>query len=267
MIRKLDRSDIDGLNKFPPKSWKFDYEAFLDEFIDKEFFYAFVKIQDSKIVGTGNVFVKGHIAWLANILVDENYRGQGFGREITKFLSDFSDAQKCETQLLIATELGEPVYKKIGFKNRSEYVSFDSTQDVDFKPSTSIKKLDKSDLNRVCKLDEIANAENRTHLIEMHFENAFGYLDENEQLIGFYLPHFGRGLVIALEEQAGIELLKLKHSKKGTRTLLPIENKIALAFFEKNGFPKGDSCTRMILGKENPWAPKYIYSYGGGYCG
>ncbi len=267
MISELKVSDIEGLNNLPPSAWKLDYEALLKEFIYEDFFYAFIQVQDNKIVGTGNVFLKDKVGWLANIIVDKKYRGKGLGYEMTSFLVDFLIDKKCNTQLLIATELGEAVYRKIGFRKLTEYQCFDSEIDSHFNFSNSIRKLKISDLDSIYRLDQETNAENRTHLIHRYYKNGFGYFNNDNKLLGFYLPEFGRGLVLSRDEQAGIELLKLKHSNKGKRTLLPIENQIGIKLLENIGLKKGNKCSRMILGKENKWIPNNIYSYGSGYCG
>jgi GNAT superfamily N-acetyltransferase len=267
MIIELKHSDIEGLNSLPPANWQFDYEALLRNFIDDDFFYAFIQIRDNKIVGTGNVFLKDKVGWLANIMVDKNSRGKGLGYEMTNFLVDFLTNKKCNTQLLIATELGEAVYRKIGFRKLTEYQCFDSEIDNHFNFTNSVRKLKVSDLESVYKLDQETNAENRIHLIDKYYKNGFGYFNSDNKLLGFYLPEFGRGLVLSRDEQAGIELLKLKHSKKGKRTLLPIENQNGIKLLEKIGLKKGNKCSRMILGKENKWKPNNIYSYGSGYCG
>ncbi len=266
MIRELVESDIPGLNNLPPLEWKFDYETFVKGFIKDDFFHAFVLIQGGQIVGTGNVLLKEKVGWLGNIIVDENYRGKGLGYEMTKFLVDFLNDKGCETQLLIATELGEPIYQKVGFRKLTEYQSYDSEEGLDFKQSDSIRELKDSDLESIYKLDRDANGEDRTHLINKYYGSGFGYFNNNE-LRGFYLPNFGRGLVLSKDENAGIELLKLKHSKKGMRTLLPVDNVDGINFFDRNGLNKGGTCSKMILGKENNWNPTYIYSYGSGYCG
>lgn len=269
MIRALKESEIDRLNSLPPTDWKFNYESFLKDFLKEDFFYAFVMIQDEKIIGTGNVFLKEKTGWLANIIINKKYRGKGLGFKMTKFLVDFLINKGCETQLLLATELGEPVYQKIGFKKVTEYQCFDT--EIENNSTThytkSIRKLGHSDLKNIHKLDKDANDENRTHLIDKYYETGLGYFNNENELLGFYLPDFGRGLVLSRDEQAGIELLKLKHSKKGERTLLPVDNQKGIDYFEKNGFKKGHKCSRMILGKENKWKPKYIYSHGSGYCG
>ena len=267
MIRTLNESDINGLNRLPPIDWDFDYEAFLKDFLNEDFLYAFVLVDEEKIVGTGNVFLKGKVGWLANIMVDRNYRGQGFGSEITQFLIDFLKAKKCETQLLIATKLGEPIYRNHGFRKMTEYHCFDSVVDTDYDFPVLIRALKKSDFKNVCKLDRDANGEDRPHLIDKYYGNGQGYFNNDNELLGFYLPDFPRGLVLARDPQAGIELLKLKHSKKGKRTMLPMENHEGVNWLEKQGLQKGESYPRMILGEENYWNPEYIYSYGSGFCG
>ena len=267
MIRELKESEIQGLNNLPPADWKFDYEEFLMDYIKDDFFYAFVMLQNDEIIGTGNVFLKNKIGWLANIIVTEKYRGKGLGSKMTKFLVDFLDEKGCETQLLIATELGEPVYQKIGFKKITDYLCFDSEQDYDLNYSNSIRELKHSDLDSLYTLDTEANGENRAHLIVKYYKTGLGYFNSNNEMQGFYLPDFGRGLIISKEKEAGIELLKIKHSRKGRRTLLPIDNREGIDFFENNGLKKGDKCSKMILGKENKWNPEHIYSYGSGYCG
>ncbi len=223
-------------------------------------------IYEDKIIGTGNVFLKDKIGWLANIIVLEEFRGKGFGLEITKFLVDFLKSKGCETQLLIATEFGEPVYKKVGFKSVSKYQRYDTEIDSDYNCSDSIRNLKDCDLKDIYKLDSYTNGENRKHLIDKFCKNGVGYFRNNE-LQGVYLPDFGRGLVLSKEKYAGIELLKLKHSKNGRISLLPTENEDGLDYFEKSGLKKGYKCSRMILGKEIDWNPENIYSYGGGYFG
>ena len=267
MIRELKKSNISGLNSLPPIDWKFDYEDFLNDFVGEDYFRAFVMIKDTKIIGTGNVFFRDKIGWLANIIIDESLRGKGLGFKMTKFLVDYLNDKGCETQILIATELGEPVYKKIGFAKIADYQCFDTELGQDYVMSSSIRKLDCSDLEKLYHLDNLANGENRTHLIDKYYKTGFGYFNSDNDLLGFYLPDFGRGLVLSNDINAGIELLRLKHSKKEIRTLLPIDNKDGIEFFETSGLKKGYKCSRMILGKQNKWNPKYIYSYGSGYCG
>jgi GNAT superfamily N-acetyltransferase len=267
MIRPLIQSDIAGLNLLPPLEWKFDYEAFLQNFINEDFFRAVIFLKDQKIVGTGNIFVKGEIGWLGNIIVDEKYRGQGIGYAITQEMVDFLANSGCATQLLIATKMGEPVYQKLGFRKIGEYQSFDSRIDRAYTPIPSIRNLSESDFSSVAALDKEINDEDRTHMLQKFYQHGVGYFAENNELLGFYLPEFGQGLVLSKEKGVGKALLELKHETKGKTTLLPIENQHGITVLKNMGIHKGGKCARMILGRENNWQPNHIYSYGSGYCG
>lgn len=267
MIRLLEETDVKGLNSLPPIDWRFDYESFLSGFLGEDYFRAFVIIHESKIVGTGNVFFKDKVGWLANIIIDRKQRGKGLGGKMTKFLIDFLKDKGCETQLLIATELGVPVYKKLGFRQITEYQSYETEFENDYIFSNSIRELVTGDLEKVYELDCLVNGECRRHLLEKYFRLGYGYFDTNNELKGCYLPSFGRGLVLSKEVNAGVELLKLKHAKKGSVTLLPLDNKKGIDFFETKGLKKGAKCVRMVLGKENEWNPEFIYSYGSGCFG
>lgn len=224
-------------------------------------------IEAEEIAGTGNLLLKGNVGWLANIIVSKKCRGKDLGFKMTKFLVDFLKSKGCETQLLIATEMGEPVYKKIGFKKITEYRCFLTEKENKVIASNSIRKLNDLNLVSVHQMDKDANDENRVHLINRYYKTGLGYFSSDNELLGFYLPDFGRGLVLSKDSKAGIELLKLKHSKKGQKTLLPIENQAGIDFLKNSGLKEGLRCFRMMLGKENNWNPKHIYSYAGGHCG
>lgn len=223
-IRTIRPSDIPGLNHLPPLDWKFDYEQFLKDFAQENFFHAFVLVEKEKIVGTGNVLLKNGVGWLANIIVEKNYRRRGLGFKITKYLVDFLNSQGCKIQLLLASELGKPVYKKIGFRTITNYRCFDVNLLQETVQSDAIRKLTAADLKKVAVLDQQANGENRNHLIYKFSKNGLGYFAQDQSLLGCYLPSFGRGMVLAKSELVGIELLKIKHGKNNQRTLLPIEN-------------------------------------------
>ncbi len=267
MIRELKRSDISGLNGLPPESWKFDYENFLNDFYNEPYFKAFGLIVENELIGTGNVLFRDKIGWLANIIVAQNWRGKGFGLKITDYLCNYLKEKGCETQLLIATPSGEPLYERIGFRKIAVYHSFETESDNKYEPIDYVRELSENNFESVVELDLYANGEDRRHLLKKFYKSGYGYFNSKNKLLGFYLPEFGRGLVLAIEKVAGIELLKLKHSKKGKRTLLPLDNEDGIDFFRSGKFKIGDTCCKMVLGRENEWNPNCIYSYGGGYCG
>lgn len=267
MIRALEISDIERLTSLKPLDWDFDFAAFVHHYIDDDFYYAFVLLEGGSVVGTGSAFVQGSTGWLANIIVHKNHRGKGYGRAMTEFLVEFMTKKGCETHLLIATDLGAPVYRRIGFQKVSEYLCFDFTLTGYQGPPNSIRRLQASDLEAVYQLDRAATDEDRLHLLNKYYDTALGYFGDTNDLLGFYLPDFARGLVVATTENAGIALLQLKHSRAGQRTMIPVKNKAGLAYLETVSQKTNVTALRMTLGKANKWKPTTIYSYAGGYCG
>ena len=165
MIKPIHPSDISGLNRLSPPEWKMDYEAFLRGFIKAPFFYGFFYVQDGQPVSTGNVLIKDGVGWLANIIVDKDHRNQGLGYQMPHFLLDILEQHQCTTKLLLATELGSYVYKKLGFIKTTHYRSFVSITDQVIKIPNEFQKLKITDLPKVYQLDQTINGENRIHLL------------------------------------------------------------------------------------------------------
>jgi len=75
----------------------------------------FVAELDGAAVGTTTTCVLGHVAWIAMVLVDENHRRRGVGTHLLRHALDHLDSRQVPTIRLDATELGRPVYEKLGF--------------------------------------------------------------------------------------------------------------------------------------------------------
>lgn len=95
-------------------SWQFD--------CDSDFCFPVKAMMGNEMVGIGNAIIYGNTAWLAHIIVHKQYRNNGIGSAVTKALIDLVCKTSCDTILLIATALGEPVYKKLGFDIQTKYV-------------------------------------------------------------------------------------------------------------------------------------------------
>ena len=76
---------------------------------------------DGRIVGIGASIHFDHTAWIAHIIVDNHFRNRGIGYQIVCELLAGIKKDSIETCSLVATALGQPVYKKAGFRVVSEY--------------------------------------------------------------------------------------------------------------------------------------------------
>jgi GNAT superfamily N-acetyltransferase len=265
-IRRLQQEDIPLVKDLPPEEWKFNYRQFLNLHFGKPYFYAVVYVYKGKIAGTGNAIINGRIGWLANIITSNEYRNQGIGTSITKHLMEYIADKNCETQLLIATDLGHPIYQKLGFRKNSTYRFFRSETPLKAPEDKHLVKLKKTDLKDILEIDRQVLGDDRAYLITRCYQGGWIY-KENNRLIGYYLPNMGRGAIVATEKEAGLLLLQQKHSQADRQTAIPKENQVAFNYLFNNGFEYFNNCARMIIGKEVPWQPTNIFSYSHGYCG
>jgi GNAT superfamily N-acetyltransferase len=265
-IRHLQSDDIPLVKDLPPEDWQFNYRQFLQLHFGQPYFYAVVYIISGKIVGTGNAIINGSIGWLANIIVSEKYRNQGIGTTITRHLMEYLAAKNCSTQLLIATDSGEPIYQKLGFIKHSTYRFFRSETPLQAPDDPHLLKLKKSNLPEILKMDRKILGDDRAYLITRCYKDGWIY-KENNKIIGYYLPNMGRGAVVAREKDVGLLLLQLKHSERNRRTAIPKENQAAINYLLNNSFDYFNNCARMSIGEEIAWQPDCIFSYSHGYCG
>jgi GNAT superfamily N-acetyltransferase len=258
--------DLDDIRPLQPEGWP-DIVTEFECYLKKNFCYPVKALMDRKIVGVGTLIVLGRTGWLAHIIVEEKHRNHGIGSQITRELVSEGRHQSVETLLLIATELGFPLYKKLGFKVVTEYHYFHrSIPWEDGPPSCQTITYEDHLDAEIFKLDMETSGEDRRVLLTDYLDKALVCMN-NDTVEGFYMPDLGEGLIIANTVQAGTELMKVKYSRID-KAVLPIENAAGHDFLKQNGFARSDTKgTRMILGKDINWRPEQVYSRIGGNFG
>ena len=108
--------DLDKIKALRPKGW-INITSKFEEYMSRDFCYPIKISLDGRIIGLGCSIVFENTAWLAHIIVHEDFRNRGIGQQIVQFLLAHLKSKNIETYLLIATALGEPIYKKARFKN------------------------------------------------------------------------------------------------------------------------------------------------------
>ena len=262
----ITNADIEQIGKLQPDGWPDIREAF-KFYINSDFCYPVKISMDDKIVGTGSSIIFKTTAWIAHIIVDKEYRNRGIGSAIVDHLLKDIKRRAIDTVLLIATEIGEPVYKKAGFRIVSDYI-FHKRESPwkEITVSDKIRPFKSEFYNEIMRLDREISGEYREPLISKHLDNSYVYID-NGMIKGFYLPALADGPIFAGTTVAGVELMKMKYAKVD-KAVLPGENQIGIEFLKQHGFivteTKGK---RMILGKEVAWQPEKFFSRAGGNFG
>jgi GNAT superfamily N-acetyltransferase len=265
IFEPIIENDIHHLRELQPDGWP-DVIPIFEYYIDSPFCRPIKVVIENKIVGIGTAILLNNSAWLAHIIVNPDFRKKGIGSSIVHYLLGYLKNIGIETISLIATDSGYPVYKNAGFKEQTEYVFFEREEPLkDYFRSKNVVQYTSTNAEDIFSLDKIVTGEDRRTLLNDKLENSYVY-QKNGKLMGFYLPGLGDGLIIADNEEAGIELMRLRYSiiNKG---VLPIDNIEGIRFLKENGFLETKRAKRMILGKEFSWQPGKVFNRIGGNLG
>ncbi len=264
-IVELYRHDITQLAELQPEGWN-DIIPNFNYYVNSSFCYTIKAVLNKKLVGIGATIIHQDVAWLAHIIVLPQYRNKGIGQAITQSLMDSLVSKKCETIYLIATELGAPVYEKIGFQTETEYIFFENSKNENSGEISNNISFLTSDLhNQVAHIDKHVSGENRMVHLEEHLHEAYVYT-KNKVVEGYYLPSFGEGLIIANSSLAGIELMKLRMNAHNN-VAFPVDNLAATSFMNQNSYKPTKKAKRMRFGKKRALNLADIYSRIGGNFG
>jgi len=264
-IRELNVNYIELISYLQPEGWS-DITPFFRFFYKHDFCYPIVALDENRIVGAANATVNGTSGWLSHIIVAKDYRHRGIGYKLTEHLINYLRQKGCQTLLLIATKMGEGLYRKFGFETVSEYLFFNEGTIRSEIQNKSIRCFNNSDLEEMLELDRRISGENREKMLTQFLSNACVY-DADSQIHGFFLPEFKEGMIIADNNQAGTALLNFKHSQQKRKTVLPVENKKGMEFMLSHGFKIIDRAPRMVLGEDIQWKPELVFSRAGGFYG
>jgi len=263
---KLTYSEIDKISYLQPEGWPSIIDAF--RFYCNCDFCNPIKItMDTDIVGIGNSILFEKTAWLAHIIVNSDYRKRGIGCKIVDSLLSDIKTRGIETSLLIATELGEPVYLKSGFRKVSDYSYFKiGTLKKDKQNANKIQPYKEDYYKDIIQLDNYISGENRENLLKNYLSKSFVHIS-NRVVDGFYIPNLGEGPIFALTTDTGKELMRFKYSNIDKATI-PSENQAGIEYIKELGFIETNTTgKRMILGHDIEWKPEMIYSRIGGNLG
>jgi GNAT superfamily N-acetyltransferase len=256
---------MESISALQPADWT-DIIPFFSFYLNSGYCDPIKVETDGKIIGVGTDIKHKRTAWIAHVIVHPEYRCRGIGTLITNTLVDKLKVQGFKTIFLIATNLGEPVYRKAGFVKETEYLFFKGGKYVrDTKQSGLIIPYNQKYHRTVLALDKMVSGENREVLLKIHLSDSL--LHKKGNIInGFYLPSLGEGLIVADNPEAGIELMKVKYAAD-SKAILPVENIAGINFLLKSSFQEYSKGTRMRLGKKIPWHPEMLYSRIGGNLG
>ena len=263
-IQKFTDADIEGLVHLQPEGWPDIRDAFKN-YLDYDFCMPVAIKKDRQIVATGTAIEYNNTGWLAHIIVADNERGKGLGKQIVKYLYDYLISKTKNSILLMASPAGRPLYLKSGFMDVTEYIRYKKPEESPTKNISEAPVLNEYDKSEILKLDRIISGEDRRNYLSLRLDK--GYCTKRGKTItGYYLPRCGEGVVAAVDYEAAEELMSIR-SEFANQAVVPLVNKAACSYYEKAGYGSSVIVTRMFAGKNLVWKADSVYNRIGGNWG
>lgn len=262
-ILPVTLSDIEPIKCLQPPDWP-DISLAYSFYVSSWFCKPIKLVNAGKLIGVGCLIRFEKTCWLGQIIIDESFRKQGWGEYLTRCLMDMA-GPGIETISLLATPMGKPLYKKIGFETQGEYTFYKKYDFTPYRPASQIKTFSPGMTDQLLALDLDVSGEDRSRLL-LPFLKAAWVCTENHELQGYHVPDLGEGLIISREVNAGLDLLGLK-LKASNKIVIPEENTVARDFLLRQGFSAYRTATRMFRGLPVLHRPEWIYSRIGGNLG
>jgi GNAT superfamily N-acetyltransferase len=267
-LRQFDTRDNPVIAPLFPEDWHFDFADFIRQHGSQPYFRAVTLLAGEKPIGYGNLFIFGTAAWVGNVVVAPENRRQGLGTRLTRHLITLGRGEGAKTFYLVATELGKPIYRKLGFTTEGDYRFLGTgPENLVYGESSFLRPISEEDLPTILEMDTVITGEKRGTMLARHLKDAWVAEDRFHKLRGFFLPSLGDGLILANGPDYGVALIKKKIMLHRGPMVVPGANTIALDFLLEQGFRIHLKAPRMVLGPHPEFKGEYIYSRGSGYCG
>jgi GNAT superfamily N-acetyltransferase len=226
-----------------------------------------VAVLGTRIVGTGLAAIHGSAGWVGVIFVVPELRGHGLGRALTEAACTLLETAGCASLVLVATELGRPVYDRLGFREQTRYHMF-GAEPLGTAPTppagSTLRPVRPNDIDALATLDRLATGEDRRPLVERYADG--GWLIESDGRLhgGFLLPTVrGNAALIASRPEDAACLLDLhRHlTPAGGRAWAGLlsENEAGRRLLAELGWTEWKSFPRMVRGPEPEWQPSMIW--------
>jgi GNAT superfamily N-acetyltransferase len=222
---------------------------------------------DGRVVATSVATRYASSGWIGHVFVRPELRGRGLGTRMTSVALDVLQRAGCPTILLAATDLGRPIYERMGFAVESSYHEMRGTALPRTAELAPYRPLLPSDRGALAELDRQVSGDDRGPILTRFQDFAWG-VSRNGNMAGAAVPLPWGGAWAALLPGAGgaetaafVRLLRTVGSI-GPEVVLypPDENRQALDLLRDNGFEELRMVPRMVLGKRSNWQPAALWN-------
>lgn len=200
----------------------------------------------------------GATGWIGALGVAPEARRHGLGRALTEAAVGRLHDRGARTVLLFATDMGRPLYERLGFVIEGAATAWRGTAGA-IPTGVEIRRLREDDREAVSALDHGATGEDRVNLLEALHPLAGVAAERDGTLAGWAAKApYGAGIAIcAADDEAGVALMAAAATGPAPSTLVvPDANAAAMANLRRWGFRAANAGERMRLGPPVAWRPE-----------
>lgn len=224
-------------------------------------------VDGGEAVGMAGAVDYGAFAYVGMVGVLPAAQRRGIGERMMRVLMEVLERRRCPTLLLDASEVGEPLYRKLGFEVDDTVVLYAREVALADTARGDVRPMRDGNLEAVVALDrEVGRADRRALLANLLAEfpdRAFVACGPDGALRGFV---FGQTLTIgpwiAEDDRAAAPLLDAALGlayTSGVSVAAPGSNAAAAALLEAAGFARGRVLSHMRLGPPVPRDRRRIF--------
>lgn len=227
----------------------------------------FVAERDGVLVGASACAHFGATGWVGAVAVLPEARRGGLGRALTDVAVAWLRERGATTILLYATDMGRPVYERLGFVAEGTCVTLGGLWRAGRQPP-SVRAARPDDLQAALAVDRQATGEDRAALLSSLWAGTpvtALVVEADGQVRGYHLPAPWRpgGAIVAADLSSGLALLEAMGRRLDGAELslsIPEGNAPAIRALEARGQTERSRATRMRLGPPVPWQPHAVFS-------
>lgn len=272
-IRKMQPRDIPyGTDVCRMVNWN-QLDADWQRLIDLEPEGVFIAEEDGVLCGTASTISYGHeMAWTGMILVHPEFRGRGIAAQLMTTCISYLKQKQVRSIKLDATDMGRPVYLKLGFKDEEPIIRYvNENPEIAGRSSEHITEV--LDWSEIANLDNAAFGADRIALLKNLSVNgpAVQYSKSGTSDFGFGFARAGFhanfiGPVVATGTSAAREIMQSLMTRLSNKPamidMLP-SNKQADELAASCGFKSSRVLTRMYLGEARKGKTDLVFGAAG----
>jgi GNAT superfamily N-acetyltransferase len=214
----------------------------------------FVIEQGGEPVAVAGCIAYGPFCWLGLVATHPDARGRGLARRISQHLVDWSVAHGCDTVALDASDLGRPVYERLGFEAVGWTIELASGPDRALADGPCAELARPGDIGEILALDPAIFGGDRSALLRAftdgHADACFVTRSEEGRVAGYLFARerlIGPGL--APDADAAAALVRAPLALPGERRLLVPAESAYLGTLEELGLVEQRRLAHMRLGR------------------